>query len=261
MDKGVIWDLSKGFPAHVITWHEMNMPKLGNIRVWMHSKGQIATSEGTYGRNNRSRVSFTFGSIEIQVQGETFSTVTEAEKRIRLDLAKCAPSRTLGSVKSSNFRFIPVGQLEVDHMQCIKACYDNNKFEVGGGIHLVSSDKTPSIVFKGGKIAQLKKESKFESDLKKKFRATQPYAIAIAKLYSDLSSIGNQKVIKQISIETGLPSESIYTALRVARGQGWLSSNGVGKSGGTLSAEGLDAFKKLNGDSILDELLQSRGNR
>jgi hypothetical protein len=259
MDKGVIWDLSKGYPAHVVTWHEMSIPKLGNIRVWIHSKGLVANKENSYGKNNRARVTFSFGSIEIQIQGETFTPISENEKRLRLELASCAPAQTIGSVKSSNFRFIPVGQLEIDHMQCIKACYDNDKFEVGNGIRLVKSDKTPTLVFKGGKIAQTKLESKFESTIKTKFRSTQPYAIAIAKLYSDLSRIGNQKVIKQISIETGLPSENIYTALRVARGQGWLTSNGVGKAGGTLSAEGLDAFKRLDGEQVLGELLRNSG--
>ena len=39
MDKGIIWDTSKGYPAHVLSWHEMNVPKLGNVRVWIHSKG------------------------------------------------------------------------------------------------------------------------------------------------------------------------------------------------------------------------------
>ena len=90
MDKGVIWDISKGYPAHVLSWHEMNVPKLGNVRVWIHSKGESTKSDFTYGKENRARVTFIFGSIEIQIQGESFSQVTENEKQLRLELARCA---------------------------------------------------------------------------------------------------------------------------------------------------------------------------
>lgn len=255
MDKGIIWDTSKGYPAHVLSWHEMSVPKLGNVRVWIHSKGESAKSDFTYGKDNRGRVTFSFGSIDIQIQGENFSPVTENEKQLRLELARCAPANTSGSVKSSNFRFIPVGQLEVDHMQCIKACYDKNKFAIPAGIRIVKSDKTPTLVFKDGVIQKEGSNSQFEKSIT--FRSTQNFAIAIAKMYSDLSQIGTQKVIKQISVDTGLSSENIYTSLRVARGQGWLTSNGVGKAGGSLSQSGLEAFKKLEGEKTLKSILNS----
>ena len=254
MDKGIIWDISKGYPAHVLSWHEMNVPKLGNVRVWIHSKGESTKSDFTYGKENRARVTFIFGSIEIQIQGESFSQVTENEKQLRLELARCAPANTNGSVKSSNFRFIPVGQLEVDHMQCIKACYDKNKFVIPSGIRIVKSDKTPTLLFKDGIIQKEGSASLVEKNITT-FRSTQNFAIAIAKLYSDLSQIGTQKIIKQISIDTGLTSENIYTSLRVARGQGWLTSNGVGKAGGSLSTTGLEAFKKFEGEKTLKSLL------
>lgn len=254
MDKGIIWDNSKGYPAHVLSWHEMSVPKLGNIRVWIHSKGEPSKSDFAYGKDNRARVAFAFGSIEIQIHGDSFSEVTENEKQLRLELARCAPVKTEGSIKSSNFRFIPVGQLEVDHMQCIKACYDKNKFTNSSGIRIVKSDKTPTLIFKDGIIQKEPQGSLFEKNVMK-FRSTQEFAIAIAKIYSDLSQIGTQKIIKQISVDTGLSSENIYTSLRVARGQGWLTSNGVGKAGGTLSTSGLEAFKKLDGEKTIKNLL------
>lgn len=254
MDKGIIWDISKGYPSHVLSWHEMSVPKLGNIRVWIHSKGLTSKSEFAYGKDNRARVIFSFGSIDIQIQGKEFAPVSEKEKQLRLELARCAPSNTVGSVKSSNFRLIPVGQLEVDHMQCIKVCYDKNKFDTTTGIWIVHSDKTPTLIFRNGIIQKDEVKMLAQRNLKS-FRSTQNFAIAIAKLYSDLSQIGTQKIIKQISIETGLPSDRIYTSLRVARGQGWLTSNGVGKAGGSLSESGLEAFKKLEGERTLKELL------
>jgi hypothetical protein len=141
-------------------------------------------------------------------------------------------------------------------MQCIKACYDKNKFAIPAGIRIVKSDKTPTLVFKDGVIQKEGSNSQFG---KKSitFRSTQNFAIAIAKMYSDLSQIGTQKVIKQISVDTGLSSENIYTSLRVARGQGWLTSNGVGKAGGSLSQSGLEAFKKLEGEKTLKSILNS----
>lgn len=232
----------------------MNVPKLGNIRVWIHSKGLTNKAEFTYGKDSRARVVFSFGSIDIQIQGKDFAPVSEKEKQLRLELARCAPTNTVGSVRSSNFRLIPVGQLEVDHMQCIKICYDKNKFDISSGVRIVHSDKTPTLIFRNGLIQKEEVKDLTKMNLKT-FRSTQPFAIAIAKLYSDLSQIGTQKIIKQISIETGLPSDRIYTSLRVARGQGWLTSQGVGKAGGTLSKSGLEAFKKLDGEKTLKNLL------
>lgn len=254
MDKGIIWDISKGYPAHVLSWHEMSVPKLGNIRVWIHSKGETNKSEFSYGKDNRARVNFTFGSIEIQIQGESFIPVTENEKHLRLELARCAPIKTKGSVKSSNFRFIPVGQLEVDHMQCIKVCYNKNKFSTPTGIRIVKSDKIPTLIFKNGIIQKEVPGSKLKKNIST-YRSTQNFAIAIAKLYSDLSQIGTQKIIKQISSDTGLSSTNIYTSLRVARGQGWLTSIGVGRAGGSLSESGLEAFKKFDGEKTIRDLL------
>lgn len=258
MDKGIIWDITQGFPAHVVSWHEMQIPKLGNIRVWIHSKGEPNANEFTYGKDNRARVKFTFGSIEIQVHGDEFTEISEDEKQLRLKLASFSPVKTKGSVKSSNFRFIPVGQLEIDHMQCIKACYDKHKFDSPAGIRIVKSDKTPTLIFKNGAINTSEKASNFESQIE--FRSTKGFAIAVAKLYSDLSQIGSQKIIKQISVDTGLSSENIYTSLRIARGHGWLTSNGVGKAGGTLSPTGIEMFKELGGEKTISNLLNMNGN-
>jgi hypothetical protein len=257
MDKGIIWDISKGYPSHVISWHEMTLPRLGNVRVWIHSRGQLSGQDFTYGKldSNASNVYFSFGSLEIQSQGETFTPVTEQEKSLRIQLANAAPVKSQGELKSSLFRELPVGQLEVDHMKCIKACYDQEKFDLINKVRLVSSDKTPTLTFKQGVFAA---KSRYESDLNQELtRATHDNAIALAKLYSDLSKIGVQKIIKQISVDTGLESKIIYTALRVARSKGWLSSEGVGKSGGFLTEEGVNVFKKLDGQKLLDSYFGS----
>jgi hypothetical protein len=182
--------------------------------------------------------------------------VTEDEKSLRRALAKLAPSKSEGEMKSSLFRELPVGQLEVDHMRCIKACYDLEKFEIKGSVRIVKSDRTPSMVFKKGEFqSRSSYETKIDSNLS---RATHENAIALAKLYSDLSRIGVQKIIKQISVDTGLPTVNIYTALRVARSKGWLSSEGVGKSGGKLTAEGNRVFEKLDGQQLLNSILNPR---
>jgi hypothetical protein len=259
MDKGIIWDISKGYPAHVISWHELTLPKLGNVRVWIHSKGHVSGTDFNYGggKSGSLNVFFTFGSMEIQSHGETFHPVTEQEKQARIQLANLSPQKSNGELKSSLFRELPVGQLEVDHMKCIKACYDQDKFESKNKVRIVSSEKTPSIVFKSGKFnSKSSYEGTIESELT---RATHDNAIALAKLYSDLSRIGVQKIIKQISVDTGLESKNIYTALRVARAKGWLSSEGVGKSGGFLTEEGAKVFEKLGGQKLIDSYFKSVG--
>lgn len=257
MDKGVIWDISKGYPAHVISWHELTLPRLGNIRVWIHSKGLLSDSSFKYGdsKDLASNVYFTFGSLEIQSHGDVFIPVSEEEKQIRIKLANVAPSKSAGELKSSLFRELPVGQLEVDHMKCIKACYDQEKFEFKSKVRIVNSEKTPSMLFKRGEISA---KSPYEGKVEDKLtRATHDNAIALAKFYSDLSRIGVQKIIKQIAVDTGMDTQKIYTALRVARSKGWLSSEGVGKSGGTLTEEGLRVFEKLNGQELLFQYLNS----
>lgn len=257
MDKGLIWDLSEGYPSHVISWHELALPKLGNVRVWIHSKGLLEkTGFKDKGTGSDSRVFFTFGSLEIQSQGATFSPVSEDEKNLRIGLARLAPLKSEGEMKSSLFRELPVGQLEVDHMRCIKACYDLEKFEIKGSVRIVKSDRTPSMVFKKG---EFQSRSPYETAIDASLsRATHENAIALAKLYSDLSRIGVQKIIKQMSVDTGLPNSNIYTALRVARSKGWLSSEGVGKSGGKLTAEGNRVFEKLDGQQLLNSILNPR---
>lgn len=255
MDKGIIWSRSEGFARDLISWHDMHISGMGNVRIWIHSRGEIMQSDFKYSSDEMSeRAVYSFRSLEVQVQGKSFSAITETEKQARIELAKLSPKSTSGTLKASHFREIPIGQLEIDHMKCIKALNNERRATKKRGVVIVSSDKVPSILFKQGKIDESHFEKFIDSSLS---RGTTENAIAVAKLYSDYSRMGVSKIVKQISIDTGLPSSAIYTCIRVARGQGWLSSEGVGKSGGKLEPLGVEAFQKLNGEEKLRLLLNA----
>ncbi|MFM7753181.1 MAG: hypothetical protein ACKO58_02120, partial [Cyanobium sp.] len=100
------------------------------------------------------------------------------------------------------------------------------------------------IIFKDGKSG-----SPFERALHQHLEVTSTKvdSIVIAKIYSELSKAGNRNIVKQISIDLEVESQIIYAALRVARSQGWLSANGKGKSGGTLTEEGETFFIQSGG--------------
>ena len=253
MDKGAIWDRHSGHPENVLSWHEINLEKFGLARIWIHSR---ATSKGTSGKSQSFRGGpneqlwyFTLVGIEVQIHGDSLQPVTEEEKRLRLELAKFAPEGSNPSLNTALMREIPATRLESDHRKIILSCIDSGEFKESTKLKLVKSERIRGKLFKNGSLGN----SFYESALD--LRSTNLDAIAIAKLYSDLHRLGSKKIVQQIAEQTGASPESIYIAIRVARTKKWLTSSGVGKSGGELTELGLKEFKTRGGQKRLDDFL------
>lgn len=84
-------------------------------------------------------------------------------------------------------------------------------------------------------------------------------SILIAKVYTDLARVSRAKIAQRTGDFLGVPVGTVHGALRVARRNGWLTSAGAGKAGGTLTAEGLLEFASADGPSRLQEMGLSIG--
>lgn len=254
MDKGVIWKTEGRYIQHAISWHELNVSRIGNLRIWIHSRGnqQLREFVDNSGERVDGRTLFTIASVDIQLQGKKFLPVNNVEMKARIEVAQQAPESDSQSLSASFFRDLPFAKLQNDHMKCLSACQAKAISGFGKPLKLASSNIVPSLIFKNGKI-----DSIYETTMSKKIEiaSTKADSIVIAKIYSEMSKIGNSKIVMQICADFNIEKEIVYSALRVARSQGWLSANGKGKSGGTITAKGEKEFINSNGVSTLNKWL------
>jgi len=104
----------------------------------------------------------------------------------------------------------------------------------------------------GRKIAKLTNE----------IRANKADSILIAYMYAQISATGNKKAARNIAEMLEIESKFIYTALRNARKNGWLTTTGIGSSGGELTTSGKKEFEKA-GRTRYEELIRKmlEGNK
>lgn len=246
MDSGVIWELKAKDVSHAITWHDVVVPVHGNYRVWIHAIGSsILTNfvEQSKGRID-ARLQFKIGSVEVQAQSAKFAPVTNEEKVARLTVASLQKDIPTHGFKAALFRELPFSKIEGEHLKCIRACRLRMEDQQSKPLRLAAVDSVQTIVFKDGKSG-----STFERAFHKRLEVTSTKvdSIVIAKIYSELFNAGSSNIVKQICVDLDVESQIVYAALRVARSQGWLSANGKGKSGGTLTDEGEKFFKQSGG--------------
>ena len=87
-------------------------------------------------------------------------------------------------------------------------------------------------------------------------RAKSKDSILIAKVYSEQSESGNKRPAKRTAEMLQITTSLVYVAVRTARKHGWLSSEGTGNAGGTLTKSGADEFKRIKGEVRLLEYLK-----
>jgi hypothetical protein len=257
MDSGVFWELKANDVSHVISWHDVTIPDLGNYRVWVHALGTEILKD--FLDRSKSRVSvrmqFNIAGIEVQPLGKSFPAVSDPEKTARLGVAILQTEAPSQAIKGSLFRGLPFSKIEDAHNKCLQACRAKIEEELGKPLRIAKSDTVPTITLKGGRSGSVL-ERKFNIALE--IASTKADSIAIAKMYSEFCAAGTSNIVKKICVDLGVESKNVYAALRVARSQGWLSASGKGKSGGTLTKEGELAFKDLYGEMTLSRWL-SRG--
>lgn len=259
MDSGIFWELKAKSMPHVISWHDVVVPELGNFRVWIHALGSFFLSDLMEKPHDQgsSRLQFKVVGVEIQSQGDKFSSINNEEKISRLIVASHQKEMPSQNLRAALFRGLPYSKIEEEHLKCMRAFRKKIEDEHRKPLRLASVDSVSTIMFKNGKTG-----SPIESAIRNKLEiaSTKADSIAIAKIYSELSKSGSGNIVKQICVDLDVESRTIYAALRVARSQGWLSASGKGKSGGTLTKEGEKFFIESAGAAKLTNWIsQGRG--
>lgn len=233
---------ASNMPRDILTWQDIS-----GRRIWVHSR---QTEDG-----------YKAISIEIQNLGEERHPdgIDPNEAKARAALAAIVPSDlSLSSIGHPEIRNVPIGH--VLHRNAIMLSTEQariaNKSEKK--LKLVESEKEEYRVLRipvtnGGKrIGSITNE----------IRASKADSILIAYMYVQLASTGNKKAASGTADILGIESKFVYTALRNARKNGWLTTSGIGSTGGALTDSGKREFEK-SGRTRYEDLLKKylEGNK
>jgi hypothetical protein len=95
-----------------------------------------------------------------------------------------------------------------------------------------------------------------EQPKKSAMRANSKDALLISKVYSQFSTSGNSRPASGTARFLGIEVKIVYVAVRIARKNGWLTSEGTGSSVGVLTDLGKEKFKEIKGDALLENYLK-----
>ena len=244
-DSGVVYRRAgvKKMPKDVITWQDLD-----GLRIWIHSR---QTEQG-----------FKPVSLEIQTLGNQRhpSGVDPNEAKARAALAAVSPGDLSGTrIGHAQMRNLPMGHIMGFNSILISNEQARTLGKSERKLNLVHPEEEEQYrvlniaVTQGGrKIAKLTNE----------IRANKADSILIAYMYAQISATGNKKAARNIAEMLEIESKFIYTALRNARKNGWLTTTGIGSSGGELTASGKKEFEKA-GRTRYEELIRKmlEGNK
>ncbi len=250
-------------PVDVLTWHDFN-----NFRVWVHSR-KVKDGHRPIGL-----------SIESVAPGSP--KPSEEESELRLQLAAQIKGKTSDAfLQASSLRGMPLGQILEFHSALLTKSKFTSEYETLLNVAMRASltdvkPRTKSKVFdtdwqnkslvirtnkKGQKSISIGKTNGTDlveatsTDIRE-LRATSEDSILIAKVYSEQSESGNKRPAKRTAEMLQITTSLVYVAVRTARKHGWLSSEGTGNAGGTLTTSGADEFKRIKGEVRLLEYLK-----
>ena len=252
-----------GIPVDVLTWHDFN-----NFRVWVHSR-KIKDGHRPIGL-----------AIESMAPGSP--KPSEEESELRLQLAAQVKGKTSDSfLQASSLRGIPLGQILEFHSALLTKSKFSSDYEtlLKATMRTTLTDVKPrtkskvfdtdwqnkSLVIRTNKKGQktISIENTTGTDLDEEsstdnheLRAKSKDSILIAKVYSEQSESGNKRPAKRTAEMLQITTSLVYVAVRTARKHGWLSSEGTGNAGGTLTKSGADEFKRIKGEVRLLEYLK-----
>ncbi len=230
MKAGIFYSkANKVMPKDLITWHD-RLP----LRIFIHSREMADAS--------RSII-----SITSQFVGDKPLKVSEEEKNLRIKLASQSPDVANKGVTSLQMRNVPIGKILEEHSEMIASNLQrisrnkNSEISLVSQIQSISTEKLKFIqIDSAEEMAQL--------------GANSGDAILIALVYNLMYSAGPSKVAKRTAEFMHIEIDTVRTAVRIARRNGWLTTEGHGKSGGFLTPEGEKAFLKFNGPYRLSKL-------
>lgn len=225
-DSGVVYRRTgvNKMPKDVITWQDLD-----NFRIWIHSR--------------QSDQGFKPVSMDIQALGDQKHPkgVDVAEAKARVALAAIAPA-DLSSARFGHglMRNFPFGHIMHQNSILISNEQARTHGKVDRKLKLVDSEKEEYRVLN---IA-ITQNGKKVAELTDGMRASKADSILIAYMYSQFAISGNKKAASETSKLLHIDIKYIYTALRNARKNGWLTTSGIGSSGGELTDLGKKEFEK-----------------
>ena len=233
MSSGIVYSgASSNSLGDVLTWHD-----LVGRRVWVHTR----QGQG----NSRWLI-----SLSIEIYEQSLPKVSDAEKKLRLKLATSQEYQGKGELTATSFREVSISELLAVHSDNIFEVISKrekgkgSRIELSTDIRTKTSDKPSS--FRFDSISEISNLGANSED-----------AILIAKIYSQMSLTGSRSIAKKTAEALGVQVQLVHMALRVARRNDWLTSNGAGKAGGVLTPAGEKAFRQLNGPERMKALLNS----
>ena len=217
----------------VLTWHDQ-----GEFRVWVHSKAV---------RSGREIV-----SVEVQVIDGKSLKPSKEEQSLRLRLCAQRPTPNGTSIfKATTFRTLQTGQLLDEHSSLVSRIL-NEPSKSRNRIQIVNEITSKSIDLRRAFVWDSSDEMVTQGKKSKD-------AIIIAKVYENLQSSGSRKLSARTAELLGLEVSTVHTAVQVARRNGWLTSNGVGLSGGVLTEKGNEMFLAVRGPERLARIMNTNG--
>ena len=240
-NSGVVYLPAAGdVPRDVLTWHDQ-LP----YRIWVHSRNVA----GAYKQL----------AIEIAWLGDVLTPTSEAEVKLRLEIAKIR----VGDLSSNNInatllRSIPVGQIMETHALMLSRQSRKIEGNKSKRVKLVKSFEIETYNF--DLPTEVKSRSKFEESLlpmieprpeNKELRATAKDSLLIAFVYAEQVKTGSRMAAVRAANLLGIKVSLAYVGIRTARKKGWLTSSGTsGEVSGELTKEGIAEFKKIDGESL-----------
>ena len=216
-----------------VTWHDV--PPL---RIWVGSR--------LLGGESRARVAV---SVDFQYIGDIRRDPTSAERKARLELLNIFQSNSnfRPDLDAITIRQFPVGRILEEHSQLI-------------GEQVFKSDSSNSLRFNlvsDVTSVSSRKDHKRERDSldRELLGNSNSDSILIAFVYARQFAAGATKLSKRTADLLGIDVSVVHVALKIARRNGWITSEGAGKSGGHLTELGELMFENYDGPRRYEQLV------
>lgn len=215
-----------------LTWHDLD-----RRRVWLHTRREQGNSRWLI-------------SMAVEIHNQELQPVSDVEKKLRLKLAAVQEYQGVDELSSTSFREIALGELMRIHSDSIFEILSKQEKSKGNRVKLALEVRSNSS--KGSRTFRFDSISEIQN-----LGANSKDALLIAKVYSQISLSGAKYVAKKTAEALNVDVELIHMAVRVARRNKWLTSNGAGKAGGQLTTAGEKEFNKSKGPERMAALLNS----
>jgi hypothetical protein len=234
-DAGFIHEPTSGGnpPVNIVSWHDF-----GPYRIWAHSR----STDGGY----------ELLSLEIELLGDERRPVDHEEKNARLNLAKLRRSTGTDHVFSATaLRDIALGQVLDQHAMIVA-----RQGMMPGKIENVEFRIVKEFDSKSVTQDELSVSMSVPTNGKTKLGANSRDSLLISKVYSQFSTSGNTRPAKSTAAFLQMDVKLVYVAVRIARKNGWLTSEGTGSSVGVLTELGKQKFNEIRGTMLLTNYLK-----